>query len=133
MQPGAYTSFQKKKNLFVIVPVWSLIFLAISFAAATCVLPKKKGGGWRWGGNKKRKTCIYGVEVVENKLRKPPPDRSVCPLWFTRPEAAAAVAVLWLPLVRCPKASDAGPFLGYNNNTASDSATAGYPTTLGHI
>lgn len=30
----------------------------------------------------------------------------------------AAVAVLWVPLVRCPEASDAGPFLGYNNNTA---------------
>lgn len=40
------------------------------------------------------------------------------PTLVPRPEAAAAVAVLWVPLVRCPKASDAGPFLGYNNNTA---------------
>lgn len=62
VHPGACTSSlpekRKKKISFVIVPLRSLILLAISVASATCVLPKKKLQKKK--ENKKRKACISG-------------------------------------------------------------------------
>lgn len=47
-----------------------------------------------------------------DKLRKPPADRSVCPLWFRPRPLRPCCGCRW---PGWPQPLDAGPFLGYDN------------------